>query len=383
MQKQTLKTCLASMLAIGLVCTSFVAVSPRAQAAETTAIVSAAFQVYGWLTRHMRSDDDPTHDEVLRNQELLKDLELRLNVFEKAIHEAIDSLDKLPDQYREALRTMLDDMQGNRVLALVDEIVQDQVILDQKKVPTIDPKVRLHDLQLEVGALARRSDLNAPILIAAYRYELLLMKALGAHNEEIEQKRTRHNTRLLQVLNADKSDSLAHDYSVGISGVAARFVEADWPTNRNTYLDRISDGTGLCAEKSCTEAYVEVLNICERVSGVRLTDTGSFVDKATASLLQSLQEDESRFRNLQQQISVLWSWEAILRAVADVVPQELQEEKHRRAVRDSGSPRVLDKEVRAWLADIAEITSNVREFRSTHLRQEHKWSDPPTGVECP
>ena len=279
MGQQTFKSCAASLLAIGLVCTSLIAISPRVHAAEASGIVSAAFQVYGWLTKHMRSDVDPTYGELLRNQELLKALELRFNEFEKAIHEAIRTLDELPDQYREILIAMHDGMQGNRVLALVDEIVQDQVTIGQRRVPTIDPKVRLHDLQVETGVLAKRSDLNAPTLIVAYRYELSLMDILGAHTEEIEQKRSRYNGRLLRVLNVDDSSSLAYDYNAGIRNV--------------------------------------------------------------------------------------------------------EEEQHRRALRDSTSPKTLNDEVRTARADIAEIAENLRAIRSTYIHEEHQWSDPPAGVVCP
>ena len=385
MQRPTFKTCATKLLAIGLVCTGLFATTPRAQAADVSAIVSAALQIYGWLTKQFPSDVDPTRTEVLRNQELLQDLHLRFNMFENAIDEAIDTLDKLPDQYRDILRTMLDDMQGNRVLALVDEIVHDQAIIDQGKIPTIDPKERLHDLQVETGVLARRSDLNAPTLIVAYGYELSLMAALGAHAEEIEQKQSKYNERLLKILNVDSSSSLAHDYSVGIHTVEEEHTEVNWTADRNYYIEREKHLSGLCVDEDCSESYRDQLNICEWVSGRRLTDTGKSVSKSTDYLLQSLKDDEKQLLVMQQKLSILWSWEAILRSVAEVVPQELQEEKHRRFLGDSVSPEALDDKVRTARTEIADLSSSLQALRSTHLRQEHQFerTSPPTGQSCP
>ena len=384
MPEQGFKTCAARLLAIGLLCTVLIAIGPRAHAADVSAIVSAAFQVHSWLTKQFRSDFDPTHSAVLRNQELLKDLELRFTEFENAIDDAINKLDRIPVQYREILTTMLDDMQGNRVLALVDEIVHDQVIIDQGKVPTIDPRVRLHDLQVETGALTRRGDLNAPTLIVAYGYELALMASLGAHVEEIKQRRTRSHERLLRVLDGNISNSLAHAYSVGMREIRSEFAEMNWGVGRTHYSDGMKHFASLCVAQKCSEPYVDMLNICERVHGTRLTDVGKTVDKSVTGLFQSLKEDDSKLLDLQQRVSILWSWEAILRSVAEAVPQELQEEQHRRALRDHAKPETLNHEVRTARADVAEMHKHLESLRSTYLREEHQFvSSPPAGRPCP
>lgn len=385
MREPTLKASVIRLLATGLVCMSFVALGPRAQAADTSAIVSAAFQVYSVLSKQLHSDFDPTHSDVLRNQELLKDLELRFMQFENAIEDAIDKLDRLPIQYRDILRTMLDEMQGNRVLALVDEIIHDQAIIDRGKIPTIDPKARLHDLQVETGVLSRRGDLNAPTLIVAYGYELALMASLGAHPEEIKRRRARHNERLLRILDGNTSNSLAHSYSVGMREAKSEFDEINWEEDLTYYLGRTTTLSARCVARKCLMPYMNRINICEFSHGERLTDVGRAVVDSMARLFQSLEKQDLKLLKLQQQVSILWSWEAILRSVVESVPQELQEEQHRRVLRDHANPETLNSEVRKARADIAKMRESLQSLDSTYLREEHQFgmSTPPAGQLCP
>ena len=192
---------------------------PRLHAAEPLTTIALAASAAGVLMQLFDSGSDLTRaiveqnrELLLDNRKLLSDLHDRFGHFGRALEGMLKKIDDLPAIMRKEIITALDDFQQDKVLALVQLVVEDRAILRAGGSLGTDPRDRLRVLQQESRTLFRRSDFNAPVLMTAMAYELALLAALKASPEEIATRENAYRQRLQLVVDRGREGSLISHY---------------------------------------------------------------------------------------------------------------------------------------------------------------------------